>query len=70
MSDEVLAVWNDVKAALVVLEEDVVKNLVMGNASAGVRARKGIRDVRKKLAALVKQSLEVTKAKKSTKEKA
>lgn len=64
---EVLAKWNEVKATLESLEEDVVKNLVKGNASAGVRTRKGLRLVRTQLTALVKQSMEVAKQKKAEK---
>lgn len=63
----VLAGWEAVKAALAALEEDVAKNLVKGNASAGVRSRKGLRSLRGQLTAIVKQSMEVAKAKKAEK---
>ncbi len=64
MSDNVdaLAHWNELKKEIESLEEDLTKNLVKHNASAGVRARKGLRSLSKKLAALVKQSLAVSKA--------
>lgn len=67
MSEDVLAKWNEVKATIAALEEDVVKNLVKSNASAGVRARKGLRGLRGQLTAVVKQSMELAKAKKAEK---
>lgn len=69
MSDDVLVVWESVKASVVALEEDVVKNLVKGNASAGVRARKGLRSLRSDLTKLVKQSMEAAKAARAAKPK-
>lgn len=63
----VLSKWDEVKTAVSALEEDVVKNLVKGNASAGVRARKGLRSLRGQLTAIVKQSMEIAKAKKAEK---
>ena len=65
MSEEaILEKWNEVKATISALEEDVVKNLLKGNASAGVRARKGLRGLRGQLTVVVKQSMEIAKSKK------
>ena len=64
---ETLVGWTEVKDAVAALEEDVVKNLVKGNASAGVRARKGLRALRGKLTGLVKASMETAKAAKAAK---
>ena len=68
MSDtDVLVNWDGVKATVTALEEDVVKNLVKGNASAGVRARKGLRGLRGQLTLIVKQSMEAAKAARAAK---
>jgi len=68
MSDtDVLVNWDGVKATVTALEEDVVKNLVKGNASAGVRARKGLRALRGQLTLIVKQSMEAAKAARAAK---
>ena len=48
--------WQDLKNLVESLEEDVVKN-ANGNAAAGVRARKGLRELKKNAADLVKLTL-------------
>jgi hypothetical protein len=48
--------WQDIKELVESLEEDVTKN-ASGNAAAGVRARKGLRDLKQNAADLVKLTL-------------
>jgi hypothetical protein len=60
---KVLALWNDVKQLVEGLELDVNKNS-RGNLAAGVRARKGLRDIKVKATALVKLTVELDKSKK------
>jgi hypothetical protein len=54
--------WEELKVLLETLNLDVVKN-ANGNRSAGVRARRGLRAVKKRAAELVKLSLETDKSK-------
>jgi len=69
MSDEneVLELWNELKDIVKELEFDVQKN-ANGTASAGVRARKGLRNLKQVASSLVKvstardKSLKVVKA--------
>jgi len=53
--------WEELRVLVESLNLDIVKN-ANGNRSAGVRARRGLRDVKKQAAALVKVSLESDKA--------
>lgn len=53
--------WEELRMMLETLNLDVVKN-ANGNRSAGVRARRGLREVKKLAADLVKASLENDKA--------
>jgi hypothetical protein len=55
--------WNELKLLVESLENDVAKN-VGGNASAGVRARRGLRLLKTEAAELVKLTLAVEKSKK------
>jgi len=67
MSDSpILAKWNELKSLVVSLEPDVVKN-VKGVAAAGVRARKGLRQLQTSAKELVKLTLESDKAEKTEK---
>ena len=52
--------WKEFKILIESLDLDVHKN-ASGNKSAGVRARKGLRLVKKQAAELVKSSLSVDK---------
>jgi len=52
----VLDKWNEIKVLVDALELDVHKN-AGGNASAGVRARKGLRLLKKEAGDLVKLSI-------------
>lgn len=57
--------WNELKVLVESLELDVSKNL-SGNASAGVRMRRGLRLLKTKTAELVKESITAEKAKKAS----
>jgi len=64
MSDnEVLAKWADLKALVESLEHDVAKN-AKGVAAAGVRVRKGLRELKAKAGDLVKTTITLDKTKK------
>ena len=52
----ILDQWNEIKVLVESLDLDVVKN-ANGNASAGVRARRGLRLLKTKSAELVKQTI-------------
>lgn len=62
-SNSVLEKWTELKTLVESLEVDVRKN-ALGNASAGVRARKGLRLLKSATHSLVKLSLLSAKAKK------
>ena len=49
--------WQEIKTLIESLEVDIVKN-ANGNASAGVRARRGLRALKGEAGVLVKLSLE------------
>jgi len=63
-SETVLAKWNELKALVEALEVDVAKN-ARGVAAAGVRVRKGLRQVAASSKELVKLTLESDKTKKT-----
>ena len=63
MSDTVLEKWNEIKVLVESLELDVHKN-ASGNASAGVRARRGLRLLKTEVAGLIKQTITAEKDKK------
>ena len=56
--------WNEIKVLIESLDVDIVKN-ADGNASAGVRARRGLRLLKSKSADLVKLTIEEDKKRKS-----
>ena len=56
MSDTTVTLWNEIKTLVETIDVDVSKN-AKGNASAGVRARKGLRLLRTKTSELVKATL-------------
>ena len=64
--NQVIAKWTELKQIVEALELDVVKN-AKGVAAAGVRARKGLRDLKAKAAELVKTTVELDKAKRAAK---
>ena len=63
MSSQLLDQWNEIKVLVESLDLDVRKN-ANGNASAGVRARRGLRLLKTKSAGLVKKTIEVEKDRK------
>lgn len=65
-NDVVLSKWSDLKKLIEGLDLDVHKNAA-GNAAAGVRARKGLRALKKATGDLVKQSVALDKGKKAAK---
>lgn len=62
-SEMIYEKWGEFKLLVESLENDVAKN-ASGNASAGVRARRGLRLLKKEAAELVKLTLSVEKARK------
>jgi len=56
--------WNEIKVLVESLELDVVKN-AGGNASAGVRARRGLRLLKTKASELIKTSITTDKSRKN-----
>jgi len=62
----ILDQWNEIKVLVESLDLDVVKN-ANGNASAGVRARRGLRLLKSKSAELVKETIVEEKSEKSKK---
>lgn len=62
----VLSKWSELKAVVDALELDLQKN-ARGVAAAGVRVRKGLRDLKARAADLVKTTVELDKAKKASK---
>lgn len=54
--------WNEIKVLVESLELDVHKN-AGGNASAGVRARRGLRTLKSSVAELVKMTIQEEKGK-------
>lgn len=55
--------WNEIKVLIESIDLDVVKN-ASGNASAGVRARRGLRLLKSKSGDLVKTTIEEDKKRK------
>ena len=66
MSIDIKEKWEAIKVIVESLELDVQKN-ANGNASAGVRASKGLRLLKKEAAELVKITIEAEKASKDKK---
>ena len=66
MDNSVTAKWDELKALVATLELDLQKN-ARGVAAAGVRVRKGLRDLKARAAELVKMTVELDKAKKAAK---
>lgn len=65
-NDVVLSKWSELKKLIEGLDLDVHKNAA-GNAAAGVRARKGLRALKKATGDLVKSSVSLDKSKKVSK---
>ena len=60
MNEDLLVQYEQLKVLIETLQNDVVKN-AQGNKSAGVRARKGLREAKKLASNIVKTSLESSK---------
>ena len=58
MNDNLVESFEELKTLVETLQIDIVKN-ASGNKSAGVRARKGLRSLKKLASELVKTSLEL-----------
>ena len=58
--------WTEIRVLIESIDLDVHKN-AGGNSSAGVRARKGLRLLKKEAADLVKMTVEADKARKADK---
>lgn len=62
--NEIITKWAELKTLVETIDLDVHKN-AKGNASAGIRARKGLRQLKKDAADLVKATVEAEKARKT-----
>jgi len=62
-NQKIIEQWERLKTLLSATEDDVVKN-AKGNASAGVRARKGLRLLKAEAHSLIKLTVQETKEKK------
>lgn len=62
-NQQILDIWHELRTMVDALEQDVNKN-ARGVSAAGVRARKGVRLLKKKLKELTDASLSQEKAKK------
>jgi len=60
LNEELISQFEELKVLIEALQTDVVKN-AQGNKSAGIRARKGLREAKKMASAVVKTSLEASK---------
>lgn len=64
MSDtdsKVLSLWTQLCQEVSELQKDLEKNALKHNVSAGVRVRKGLREIRRQAALLLKQTLDADK---------
>jgi hypothetical protein len=69
MSDSSVSTkWSELKSLVEALEVDVVKNAEKGVAAAGVRVRKGLRQLQVCAKDLVKLTLETDKSAKANKD--
>ena len=62
-NDAITETWNKVKTIVESMDLDIQKN-AGGNASAGVRARRGLRLLKKEAAALIKSMVDMEKNRK------
>jgi hypothetical protein len=66
LNPKIVEQWERIKTLLEMTEQHVLKN-AKGNASAGIRARKGLRQLKEEAGALVKLTIEETKRLKAEK---
>jgi hypothetical protein len=64
--DNTYVKWSEVRAMMEQLDDDIAKN-ARGTAAAGVRARKGLRDMRKRISVIIKQMVVQDKEKRVAK---
>ena len=64
MNDKLVEQYEELKVLVESIQIDLVKNAA-GNKSAGVRARKGLREIKKIASEIVKHSLSSDKEQKS-----
>ena len=64
-SEQIVEKWSEIRVLIESLDHDIAKN-AKGNASAGVRTRRGLRLLKKEAADLVKLTLNVEKARKAS----
>lgn len=60
LNNKIVEQWERLKVLVASTEDDILKN-ARGNASAGVRARKGLRILKKEAADLVKMTVDAAK---------
>lgn len=60
LNESLISQFEELKLLVETLQSDVVKN-AQGNKSAGIRARKGLREAKKLASTIVKTSLESDK---------
>jgi len=60
LNEDLLSQYEELKVLIESLQTDFVKH-AGGNASAGIRARKGLREAKKLASAIVKASIESSK---------
>jgi hypothetical protein len=63
MSNNIIDKWTEIKTIIESIDLDINKN-ASGNASAGVRARKGLRLLKKEASELVKVTVQADKDRK------
>ena len=63
MSNNIIDKWTEIKTIIESIDLDINKN-ASGNASAGVRARKGLRLLKKEASELVKATVQADKDRK------
>ena len=61
LNESLITQFEELKLLVETLQTDVVKN-AQGNKSAGIRARKGLREAKKLASTIVKTSLESDKS--------
>lgn len=61
LNESLISQFEELKLLVETLQSDVVKN-AQGNKSAGIRARKGLREAKKLASTIVKASLESDKS--------
>ena len=66
MANPIINKWDELKVLMESLDLDIHKH-AGGNASAGVRSRRGLRQLKNDVASIIKLSIETDKERKSNK---